>query len=129
MDRIVEIAVSLIAVQTIITSVIVWIVQRVLGKKLDVMDEKRDLARRSAEEAAEDGRAWRQAMEGGMKSLLRAELVHQHTRWVALGYCPLEQKTYVEKLHADYKAVGGNSIGDGLYEELMALPTKTNTEI
>lgn len=102
---------------------LLWLMERFIGKRLDRMDEKREMARQAAENEAKDGRLWRVAMEGGMKSLLRAELLHEHNKWAKRGYCPFESKQYMERLHDSYKGVGGNSIGDKLYDEVISLPT------
>ena len=107
---------------------IVWLIERFIGKRLDKMEESRNIARHKAEEEAKDTKTWRDAMESGMKSLLRAELLHEHNKWMRRGYCPYESKQYLQRLHEAYKGVGGNSIGDRLYEETIALPTNETEE-
>lgn len=99
------------------------LIKRFVGRRMDAYDERRELARVEAEQARADSRTWRRAMEDGMKSLLRAELLHEHNKWTEREYCPFESKKYLERLHAAYKGVGGNSIGDKLYDETIALPT------
>lgn len=111
------------AVNLLMFPVLAFIIKRGLSKKLDSMDEKRELARRQSESEASENRLWRQAMEGGMKSLLRAELLHEHNKWVDRGHCPMNSKEYLTRLYNAYKGVGGNSIGDALYRETMELPT------
>ena len=104
--------------------ILAFFIKRGIGRKLDEMDEKRESARRQRESEVKDSRMWQQSMERGMKSLLRAELLHEHNKWVRKGYCPFSSKKYLESLHDAYKGVGGNSIGDKLYEETISLPTQ-----
>lgn len=111
------------AINLLMFPVLAWIIKRSLGAKLDAMDEARELARKQREDDARLSRMWRDAMESGMKSLLRAELLHENRKWAAKGYCPFESKQYLERLHDAYKGVGGNSLGDRLYEQTVALPT------
>ena len=108
--------------------VLAWLLKRFIGARMDAYDKKRELARAEAERSRADSRLWRQAMENGMKSLLRAELLHENNKWTAKGYCPFESKQYLEKLHSSYKGVGGNSLGDKLYEETISLPTNKEGE-
>lgn len=108
--------------------VLTWLLKRFIGARMDAYDAKREAARMEAERSRADSRLWRQAMEDGMKSLLRAELLHEHNKWTARGYCPFDSKQYLEKLHSAYNGVGGNSIGDKLYEETISLPTMKDGE-
>lgn len=110
-------------VNLVMFPVIAFLLKRFIGAKMDMYDEKREIARAEAERARQDSRAWRGAMENGMKSLLRAELLHENHKWTQRGYCPFESKQYLERLHDAYKGVGGNSIGDKLYEETINLPS------
>ena len=115
-------------VNLIMFPLLLWLIERFIGKRLDRMDSSRENARLEMESEARDSRLWRQAMEAGMRSLLRAEIVSEHRKWMKRGYCPLESKEYLTRNHAAYKGLGGNDIGDSLYEQVMKLPTKERTE-
>lgn len=106
----------------IITPMVVFIMQRATAKKLDAFDQKREDAR--IEREAEERRTaeWQQAMTGGMRSMLRSELLHEYNKWTDKGFCPMESKEYVERTYNSYHALGGNGIGTSMYEEVMALP-------
>lgn len=103
---------------------LVFLIKRFVGQRLDRFDESRELARREAEDARTESRLWRTNITNGIKSLLRAELLHEHTKWTSRGWCPLESKEYLKRLHDAYAGVGGNDMGDRLYQEVMDLPTK-----
>lgn len=117
---------SLIAVgciNIVMFPMLLWIAKRYLGRYLDRLDKTREDAK--AEQASEimENRTWREAMTAGMRSLLRAEIISEHRRWTKVGSCTLETKEYLTRCHAAYRGVGGNDIGDALYEEVMKLPT------
>lgn len=110
------------AIAAIITPTVVFVMQRATAKKLDAFDKKREDAR--VEREAEERRTaeWQEAMTGGMRSMLRAELLHEYNKWTDKGYCPMESKEYVERTYSSYHALGGNGLGTSMYNEVMALP-------
>ena len=110
------------AIAAIITPTVVFVMQRATAKKLDAFDQKRDAARVEREAEERRNAEWQQAMTGGMRSMLRAELLHEYNKWTDKGFCPMESKEYVERTYLSYHALGGNGIGTSMYEEVMALP-------
>ena len=69
-------------------------------------------------EAARD-----RAMETGLRTLLRAELLEIHAKYRPLGYIPLEVMEEADRVYQAYHSLGGNGAGTKVYEELKALPT------
>jgi hypothetical protein len=110
------------AVAAIITPTVVFVMQRATAKKLDAFDQKRDAARVEREAEERRNAEWQQAMTGGMRSMLRSELLHEYNKWTDKGFCPMESKEYVERTYLSYHALGGNGIGTSMYDEVMALP-------
>lgn len=110
------------AIAAIITPTVVFVMQRATAKKLDAFDQKRDAARVEREAEERRNAEWQQAMTGGMRSMLRAELLHEYNKWTDKGFCPMESKEYVERTYISYHALGGNGIGTAMYEEVMELP-------
>jgi hypothetical protein len=110
--------------EAVAVPLVVWAMQRGLSRKLDDFDRKRDDARRERTERARRAEQRQEAIECGIRSLLRAELIHEHRKWAKRGYCPLESKEYVERMYEAYHGLGGNGVGTGLYTELMELPTE-----
>lgn len=110
------------AIAAIVTPTVVFVMQRATAKKLDAFDQKRDAARVEREDEERRNAEWQQAMTGGMRSMLRAELLHEYNKWTTRGYCPMDSKEYVEKTYISYHALGGNGIGTAMYEEVMELP-------
>lgn len=64
-----------------------------------------------------------QAMETGLRTLLRAELLEIHAKYVPLGYIPVAAMEETDRVYKAYHSLGGNGAGTKLYEELKALPT------
>ena len=69
----------------------------------------------------EEARA--QAMETGLRTLLRAELLEIHAEYVPLGYIPVAAMEETDRVYKAYHSLGGNGAGTKLYEEIKALPT------
>lgn len=63
-----------------------------------------------------------QAMEAGLRTLLRAELLEIHAKYVPLGRIPVAVMDEAERVYLAYHRLGGNGTGTKLYEELKALP-------
>ena len=59
------------------------------------------------------GHAKNKAMQSGLQSLLRAEIIRQHEKYTDRGYCPI---------YESYHLLGGNGVITDLYNDLIALP-------
>lgn len=64
------------------------------------------------------------AVELGLQSLLRAEIIRQHEKWGDIHYCPIYAKEALKRTYESYHLLGGNDIATGLYNETMELPDK-----
>lgn len=76
--------------------------------------------------AAQLGRAKRrqEAVELGLQSLLRAELIRQHEKWTVQHYCPIYAKEALRRTYDSYHLLGGNDVATALYHETLELPDK-----
>lgn len=63
-----------------------------------------------------------EALENGMLSLLRAEIIRQHDKYTDRKCCPIYAKDALEKAYAAYHELGGNGTITKLYNDTMALP-------
>jgi len=63
------------------------------------------------------------AVEAGLRTLLRAELLEIHARYVPLGSIPLAAMEEVERIYQAYHSLGGNGTGTKIYEEIKVLST------
>ena len=62
------------------------------------------------------------AIKNGVQCLLRSEIISQHEKWEARGYCPIYAKEALTRAYKAYHALGGNDVATALYEETMRLP-------
>lgn len=63
------------------------------------------------------------AVEDGVQSLLRAEIIRQYEKWIDRGYCPLYAKEALKREYEAYHQLGGNDVATKLYQEAMQLPS------
>lgn len=62
------------------------------------------------------------AMQSGLQSLLRAEIIRQHEKYTDRGYCPIYAKDALRWEYESYHLLGGNGVITDLYNDLIALP-------
>ncbi|MBI0089142.1 hypothetical protein H3T86_00190 [Bifidobacterium sp. W8113] len=74
-----------------------------------------------ARDEAQEARA--RAMQEGLRTLLRAELLEIHAKHVPLGRIPVADMEETDRVYRAYHSLGGNGAGTKLYEEIKALPT------
>ncbi len=61
-----------------------------------------------------------EAMEQGMRALLRQQLIDYHADYVASGGpCPIRIKEQATSVYNAYHALGGNGTGTQLYQEIL----------
>lgn len=68
------------------------------------------------------------ALKEGVLSLLRAEIIRWHDKYVKKKFCPIYAKDALEKAYSAYHALGGNGTITILYNEIMALPEEIQEE-
>lgn len=62
-------------------------------------------------------------IESGLQSLLRAEIIRSHEKYMDKGYCPVYAREALNRIYESYHALGGNGTMTELYKQVMALPT------
>ncbi len=62
------------------------------------------------------------AVELGLQSLLRAEIIRQYEKYDEKQYCPLYAKEALKREYDSYHALGGNDIATSLFNKTMSLP-------
>lgn len=63
------------------------------------------------------------AVQTGIRCMLRDRIIHSHEKYIRLGCCPLSVRENTEEMYAAYKALGGNGAIDHIVAELNELPT------
>ena len=64
------------------------------------------------------------AVELGLQSLLRAEIIRQHEKWEDKRYCPIYAKEALRRTYESYHLLGGNDVATGLYNDTLELPDR-----
>lgn len=71
---------------------------------------------------AKNSHAKRKAIQNGLQSLLRAEIIRQHEKYTDRGYCPVYAKDALRREYESYHLLGGNGVITDLYNDLIGLP-------
>lgn len=121
-------AMILSVIEIFLVPLIIYFMQRGMGKKLDSFDKKRDNARKEQKENQEKDEEWRENMTAGMRAMLRAELFSEYNKAKQRGYASTTTKEYVEKIETAYAKLQGNGLGESMYKEIMSLPTSSKDE-
>lgn len=81
------------------------------------------------------GRAKNKAVQDGLQSLLRAEIIRQHEKYTERNFCPIYAKDALRRAYEAYHLLGGNGVITDLYNDIIDLPetpplatTKSKTE-
>lgn len=64
------------------------------------------------------------ALDNGVQCLLRAEIIRNHDKYMAKGFCPIYARDALEKAYKAYHALHGNDVATDLYNETLTLPTE-----
>lgn len=62
------------------------------------------------------------AIEEGLQSLLRAEIIRANDKYQGQGFCPVYAKEALRREYEAYHMLGGNDVATKLYEDVMKLP-------
>lgn len=63
------------------------------------------------------------AIEDGLQSLLRAEIIRANEKYIGQGFCPVYAKEALKRAYQAYHTLGGNDVATQLYEDVIKLPT------
>lgn len=64
------------------------------------------------------------ALKEGLLSLLRAEIIRSHDKYIKRESCPIYAKDALTKAYNAYHVLGGNGTITSLYNEIMELPNE-----
>ena len=78
-------------------------------------DREKDKAEREEKE---------QAISDGLQALLRESIVTAYNKYTEKGFCPIYAKESLKKAYKSYHALGGNDVAEGLYHQLLAMPSE-----
>jgi len=109
-------------VEMLAVPVVVYLVKRAIGKRLDHFDEKRDEARTAQAEAERRIIEQRDAERTIILAMSRTMLLDNWEKCMDKGCYTVEEREVYHKLYLAYKDDGGNSIIDEIAPRIRALP-------
>ena len=72
---------------------------------------------------AKNSRRAADAVQAGIRCMLRDRIIRCCEDYIGFGCCPLPVRESTQEMHAAYKALGGNGAVDHMIAELNELPT------
>ena len=108
--------------EAIATPVIVYLMQRATGKKLDAFDRKREAAREEREERERREAERREAERAIVLAIARTMLLDNFEKCMDKGYYTVEEREVYSKLFSAYKGDGGNGVMDTIAPRMRELP-------
>lgn len=100
----------------------VSLVTVIFSSIMGIIGTKRTKERQAEIEKFKEWDNLRQNVATGVQCLLRMKLIDSHTKYTAKEYCPVYEKTNLEKAYNAYRELGGNDVVTELYHQLMQLP-------
>lgn len=103
-----------------VTTILGWLLAPVCSALVVYVREQRKLTAATAEAVKRARSEHDEAMEQGMVTLLRQQLVDYHRQYVTSGGpCPVAIKEQATEVYEAYHALGGNGTGTQLWHEIM----------
>ena len=109
-------------VELLAVPVIVFLVKRAIGKRLDRFDERREEARVERAENERRKIEQREAERTIILAMSRTMLLNNYERCVEKGYYTVEEREVYHKLYVAYRDDGGNSVIEDIAPRIRALP-------
>lgn len=108
--------------ELLVAPLIVAIMVKLFGRRLDHFDEKRELARvERAEEKKREGKQ-RDAERNIILAIARTMLLDNYEKCISKGYYSIDEREVYSKLYEEYKRDGGNGIIDMIADRIRELP-------
>lgn len=106
-----------------LTSVLVFVITGVLTFLVKQFGDMRKAIEARGHEESERRRKHDIAVDDGLKAVLRSSITDAYERYVQQNEpLSVERKRVIELEHDAYKNLGGNDVGDQMYEEILTVP-------
>ena len=113
MDAITPTLIAVGVINLLMFPLLLWLLKRAIGQKLDHMDQKRDDAREQAE-----------AERRLTIAMARSQLLENYERCMGKGFYTVDEREVYHELYDAYHKDGGNGIMTDLREKIVELPTE-----
>lgn len=111
-------------VELVALPVMIFIIKRSIGKRLDQFDDKREEARVERAEAERKKIEQREAERGIVLAIARTMLLNNYEQCMDKGFYSVEEREVYSKLYQNYKDDNGNGIIDAIAVRIRELPTE-----
>ncbi len=122
MDLIVMQVVVASVVELVALPVIIFVLEKLIGARLDEFDNKRDEARSARAEADRKAVEQREAERTIILAMSRTMLLDNYEKCMDKGCYTVEEREVYHKLYEAYKNDGGNSVIDDIAPRIRKLP-------
>ena len=112
------------AVELVIAPIVVAIVIRVFGKRLDHFDDKRERARVEHAEGKRREFEQRNAEHNIVLAIARTMLLNNYEKCMDKGFYSLDEREVYSALFEQYVKSGGNGVITAIAERIRKLPTE-----
>lgn len=109
-------------IELLMLPLLIFVLKRVLGKRLDEFDSKRDEARAAHKEASRTAAEQREAERGIVLAIARTMLLDNYEKCMDKGYYSVEEREVYSLLYENYKRDNGNGVIDTIAERIRKLP-------
>ena len=111
-----------VVVDALMLPLVVFLAKRLIGRRLDDFDAKRDIAREQRAEDERKAREQREAERTIILAMSRTMLLDNYEKCMAKGSYSMEEREVYHKLYEAYKSDGGNSVIDAIAPRIRELP-------
>ena len=115
-------------VELLAVPVVVFLVKRVIAKRLDAFDEKREEARLERAEVERRKIEQREAERTIILAISRTMLLNNWEKCMEKGYYTIEERDVYHKLYEAYRNDSGNGIIEEIAPRIRALPMEPPKE-
>ncbi len=100
----------------------IFILEKLIGARLDKFDHKRDEARHAQAESNRKAIEQREAERTIILAMSRTMLLDNYEKCISKGCYTVEEREVYHKLYEAYKSDGGNSVIDDIAPRIRKLP-------
>ena len=124
MEAITPALIAVGAVNLLLFPLLLYLVKRFIGNRLDAFDEKREMARVAQSEDERMAREQREAERSIVLAMARTMLLDNYEKCMNKGYYSVEEREVYSLLYRSYAMDGGNGVIESIAPRIRALPTE-----
>lgn len=103
----------------ILTGAILTVISISIGRLFKRIDE----TKKAQEVMREENEKEQTSLKNGVQALLRDRIIQSYSHYEEKGFCPIYARENLEKMHKEYKNLGGNGMIEDLMNKITDMPT------